>query len=93
MSVDVPVSQFDAETPSGRENRNNFVNNLATLLGIDPTRIRIAAVNPARRLSRASRKVPGTPQSGGALPREVAPARRLSGLDVQARAAAPPAKR
>jgi hypothetical protein len=44
MSLAVPVSEFDS---------NNFIGNLATLLGIDPTRIKVVDVRVARRLSGA----------------------------------------
>ena len=39
MTTDIPVSEFDKPGV-----KDGFVNNLATLLGIDPTRIRVAAV-------------------------------------------------
>ena len=41
MNVEVPVAEFD---------QVNFASNLATLLGIDPSRIRVADVRPVRRL-------------------------------------------
>lgn len=44
MTLDVPVSEFDGD---------DFVSNLATLLQIDPTRIRVVDVQPSARLLRA----------------------------------------
>ena len=41
MNVEVPVAEFD---------QVDFASNLATLLGIDPSRIRVADVRPVRRL-------------------------------------------
>ena len=66
MTLDIPVSEFDQE---------GFVDNLATFLGIDPTRIRVAAVNPVeRRLSRLRPDVS-----------DVSPARRTQdgGINVE----------
>merc|ERR1719271_1549113 len=48
MTVEVPVAEFD---------QAGFESNLATLLGIDPARIRVAGVNPVRRLSLWMRKL------------------------------------
>ena len=42
MTADVTVAEFDGD---------EFVGNLATLLSIDPARIRVADVRPARRLA------------------------------------------